>query len=304
MANQFVRFPTEGGDDNTWAPFEEAQNKTGVLGVYSAHLYNDSGALKLTKGRIGINDGTNIGTVELDTIETIDIAGISNSNWAQVEMAVSGTGVSFSVSDIVGGTDASSLPAAFTASYNPEKAGYYINATKRTIGLIWKNASGTLEGIINDRGGNQGYCGFSIGDDANDNYYSFENTDSERVDFKRAMYLASSGTISIKKVYTKIIEIGDWNMDSNNSIGVAHKLDLNPVTVMSIRAVVRRDDALYYSDFAGSNYDNAETNTNVAIEFNTAQVVLSRAVGGRFDDLTYSSTSYNRGWIIIEYYED
>jgi len=126
MANNFVRFPIEGGDQDNWADFEEAQNYSGAIGVCSCNLYDDSGTLKLTTGRIGIDDGTNTGTSIIDTVATIDMSGVSNSNWARIEMAVSGVGVTFAATDINLATDETTLPIGFTDSWSGDKGGFYI----------------------------------------------------------------------------------------------------------------------------------------------------------------------------------
>ncbi len=173
MANTFWRKPIVGGDDGAWGPYNDEQNKDN-LGVYTASLYDDSGTLKITTGRIGINDGTNIGVSVIDTVTTISLAGVSNSNWAKIEMTVAGSSVTFAAADIAGATTASSLPAGFTGAYDGEKGGFYISATKRCLGIVWKNAGGTLEGVINTIGSQEGWTGYGQSDDANDVPYIFE----------------------------------------------------------------------------------------------------------------------------------
>lgn len=199
MANIFLRKPVDGGDNGAWAPYANAQN-TSVIGVYSANLYDDSGTLKLTTGYIGINDGTNIGVSELDTIETISLAAVSNSNWAKIEMTVSGSTVTFAAADISGATDPSALPAGFTGAYDGEKGGFYITSTKRCIGLAWKNAGGTLEGIVNTVGIQEGWSGYCQSDDANNNPYYFQKLQNNIIrkyegDFPEYSSTGGAGTL-------------------------------------------------------------------------------------------------------------
>lgn len=159
MSNIFTRFPAQGGDDNAWGPYEEAQNYN-TIGMYSARLYDDSGTLKMSAGRIGIDNGTLKGTCELDTVTTISISGVTSGAWAVVEAAVSGTAVTISVTDISGETDGDSVPALLAESgYDYEKIGYYATATKRVLGVIWKDSSGALGGVINVNSMSYGYHG-------------------------------------------------------------------------------------------------------------------------------------------------
>jgi len=94
----------------------------------------------------------------------------------------------------------------------------------------------------------------------------------------------------------KVIDIGDWDMDADVFVQVAHGLTLSKIR--GISALIRRDDDLFYYDFmafngsgTGSHYINAsDTNIN-----------LYRHTSGTFDSTNYNSTSYNRGWITIQY---
>ena len=78
MANTFSRFPVVGGDLNVGGNYNEAQLH-GVLGTLSGKLYNDGGALKVPKCRIGIDNGTYKGISHIDTITSVSLAGCSNS---------------------------------------------------------------------------------------------------------------------------------------------------------------------------------------------------------------------------------
>lgn len=173
MANDFVRLPDEGEDDGVWADFADPNIRASILGRYTARLYNDAGVLKISKGRIGTDDGTNEGVARIDTITTINMAAVSNSNWAKIEMSIVGAAVTFAAADIVGATIDNELPSGFISSYDPEKGGHYIIATKRVVGLVWKNTGGTLEGVINCIGGEDSFTGYNISDDADDHYFIF-----------------------------------------------------------------------------------------------------------------------------------
>lgn len=93
----------------------------------------------------------------------------------------------------------------------------------------------------------------------------------------------------------KIIPIGDWNMDTTTTVAVAHGLDFTKIR--SIQVFIRNDDndELYPLDFHAT-----ATDTNIYYA-RTSDVFLGRADGGYFDGVDFDSTSYNRGWIIIDY---
>lgn len=98
-------------------------------------------------------------------------------------------------------------------------------------------------------------------------------------------------------LHTKVLEIGDWNMDATASVNVAHGLsDITKFRVVSI--IIQRDAsvALEPLDYAGSA-GTSQGWFNVG----TTNVGLSRLSGGVFDSVNYDSTSFNRGWITITY---
>jgi hypothetical protein len=95
----------------------------------------------------------------------------------------------------------------------------------------------------------------------------------------------------------KIIEIGDWNMDTTESIEVAHGLTYG--NIRSVQVVIRRDTNLDTRplDYRGYFGDNP----GGAWYWNATIIKLGRYLGGNFDNADYNSTSYNRGWITIWY---
>ncbi len=100
-------------------------------------------------------------------------------------------------------------------------------------------------------------------------------------------------TINLTK--TKVVDIGDWNMDSDISVNPAHGLTLADIRDVSV--IIRNDaDTHRYSishDAAGIAQGRW---------FITATTLdLSRTLSGFFDSINFDSTSYNRGWITITY---
>lgn len=97
---------------------------------------------------------------------------------------------------------------------------------------------------------------------------------------------------------TKVIDIGDWNMDTTVNVGVNHGLTV--ANIRSISAIIRTDGGAINRDFPCYSVSGT---TDEYLEATTSQIRLYRATGGIFDDANYDSTSYNRGWVVIQYTE-
>jgi hypothetical protein len=93
---------------------------------------------------------------------------------------------------------------------------------------------------------------------------------------------------------TKVIEIGNWNMDTTTTVSVAHGLDQTKIRGLS--AIVRTDSGVVPFLHVNFGQDNCGL-----ISADSTYVILSRVTGGVFDNANYDSTSYNRGWIKVEY---
>lgn len=158
MANVFSREPETGGDSGVWGPLQLSQNRPS-LGILTCQLYDDSGALKMKVGKIGLDNGSKKGFASYDTETTISIASVSNSNWAKIELSVSGTTPMIAGANISGETTSTVIPSEFKNSYDPEKGGYYIAADKRCIGIVYKDSGGNLANIINVASLQEGFFG-------------------------------------------------------------------------------------------------------------------------------------------------
>ena len=116
------------------------------------------------------------------------------------------------------------------------------------------------------------------------------NTDTE-VPTSGAVYDKVGG------LNTKVIEIGDWNMDAFVGVsGITHGLTLSKIR--SVSAIIRNDTDNNYRDF--QSFTSNETSVH-RIEFNSSTINMFRGTLGAFDTTDYDSTSYNRGWITILY---
>lgn len=101
-----------------------------------------------------------------------------------------------------------------------------------------------------------------------------------------------------------IVDIGDWDMDSNATTTVS--LPISYTKIRRISVTVRDDsDSVKYDLFGAASsgtpvapQGGAEI-SNIVTPANT--VTLSRANGGYFDNTNFNATSFNRGWIVIDY---
>ncbi|MHA1302131.1 MAG: hypothetical protein ACTSPI_00315 [Candidatus Heimdallarchaeaceae archaeon] len=92
------------------------------------------------------------------------------------------------------------------------------------------------------------------------------------------------------------IEIGDWNMDLTDWINVAHGITVGDIRTVSV--LIRHDlgTFIYPLDVYSSGQSQGGINS-----ISNTDITLMRGTGGLFDDTIFDSTSYNRGWVIIEY---
>lgn len=99
---------------------------------------------------------------------------------------------------------------------------------------------------------------------------------------------------------TKVIEIGDWNMVAAPSVSITHGLS-DHTKIRNVSVVIRNDtDSLNYDL---SSLDNLATGlvTGGTRGWDSTIISLRRYTGGLFDNAAFDLTSYNRGWVTIEY---
>lgn len=104
---------------------------------------------------------------------------------------------------------------------------------------------------------------------------------------------------------TKVIDIGDWNMDSISTAHISHGIS-DYTKIRNICVLIRNDANDKYLNILssigsveGSYKPNGYIN-GVGV-LSTSQVSLARELGGYFDSTDFDSTSYNRGWVTIQY---
>lgn len=103
--------------------------------------------------------------------------------------------------------------------------------------------------------------------------------------------------VSSVGLLSKTIDIGDWNMSSTASKNVAHGISYKKIR--SVTVIVRDDTDITYVPLTRGNA--SFTPQGAVDQITTTNVVLLRVLGGSFDNTSYDSTGYNRGWVTIEY---
>lgn len=94
---------------------------------------------------------------------------------------------------------------------------------------------------------------------------------------------------------TKVINIGDWNMDGVVTVTVAHGIS-DFSKIRNVTAMIRTDSGTGFFPLEVSYSSSV-----YGITIGSTNVVLSRITSGFFDAGIFSTTSYNRGWITIIY---
>ena len=99
---------------------------------------------------------------------------------------------------------------------------------------------------------------------------------------------------------TAIIDIGDWNMDGTSSVSFAHGLTLSKIR--GEPQVMIRNDAGTEQYPLNRVAIGASAVAGGVVEINATNIQIGRATGGFFDgSADFDDTSYNRGWVTIEY---
>ena len=103
---------------------------------------------------------------------------------------------------------------------------------------------------------------------------------------------------------TKTIDIGDWDMDADTTVFISHGLSATEwKTIRAVNVIIRNDaDAIYYNLETLKDFDGyLEGGTG---DITSAKLFLNRRLLGFFDSVNFDSTSYNRGWVTVQYTAD
>jgi len=161
-----------------------------------------------------------------------------------------------------------------------------------TLNIIDSDKSSILAGTLNDTAGfdNVHILGSNI------------TATKANTTYVESLMNEDSGIVLRKK----IIDIGDWNMDTLGIIAVAHGLSATEwKTIRTISVMIRNDVgalfegifSLMFGDITGAVAGNIQA-------INDTDINLQRTGTGYFDSTDFDSTGYNRGWITLEYTPD
>ena len=99
---------------------------------------------------------------------------------------------------------------------------------------------------------------------------------------------------------TITIDIGDWDMNADDTTTVSHGLTASKIRT-AIVTIINDASNDWVNLIVSEANDVSTTTSSTLIRWNSTQFTLSRARGGFFDSVLHDSTSFNRGWITIQY---
>lgn len=109
-------------------------------------------------------------------------------------------------------------------------------------------------------------------------------------------YRTDTPTETTTKIKTKILEVGDWDMDADTTFDVDHGLS-DHTKIRSINLTIRSDSG----SFSFMQGFNEENNVNVG-GLDGTKVQLERTPAGVYDSTNFDTPiDGNRGWIYIIY---
>jgi hypothetical protein len=103
-----------------------------------------------------------------------------------------------------------------------------------------------------------------------------------------------SGSVLTNEI---ILNIGDWNMNTTGLVTVTHGIS-DWTKIRTINVLIRDDANTVLYNLAGSG-PSGELYGSMAVS--DVSVLLVRTTGGTFDNSSFDSTSYNRGYITIKF---
>jgi DUF4097 and DUF4098 domain-containing protein YvlB len=99
---------------------------------------------------------------------------------------------------------------------------------------------------------------------------------------------------------TKVLEIGDWNMDLDTYVLVPHGI-ADHTKIRNVQVIIRNDDLTITRELTHGDNGGNGGYWQIADGFGNENINLVRNSTQSFDNTNYNSTSFNRGWIYITY---
>lgn len=108
--------------------------------------------------------------------------------------------------------------------------------------------------------------------------------------------LPASGTANLK---VKVVEIGDWDMDTDAQKNVTHGI-ADFKKIRSAYAIIRDDSDALYTPLDSFNNAGTPVRGHIAV-FQSTTLRLDRTASESYDSTNYNATGFNRGWVAITY---
>lgn len=119
-------------------------------------------------------------------------------------------------------------------------------------------------------------------------------------DYADLLFYQSTTVSNPNKVITKVIDIGDWDMNATAGVNINHGIS-DSTKILSVAVSIISDNSGVVSDLA-KPIDNV-TAVGGGYFASATQILLTRVAGGYYDQVAYDSTSFNRGYVTIQYIE-
>jgi hypothetical protein len=108
---------------------------------------------------------------------------------------------------------------------------------------------------------------------------------------------AAADGIGVNIPRRRMLSIGDWNMDADQQKEVAH--GLLPSKIRGVSGLILSDLGAM-STIPAMDQSTGTLGVQIAV-IGATTIKLYRAAGSQFDGVNYDATSYNRGYLIIDY---
>jgi hypothetical protein len=126
------------------------------------------------------------------------------------------------------------------------------------------------------------------------------NTACDGVTATAAEINKSSDGIGVTIPRQKVIEIGDWNLDSSVIVNVSHGLSASKI--IGVTGIIRNDLDTQRYTISQVNEISEYDAIGVVFTYIGSFIQIGRQAGSAtFDTTDFDSTSYNRGWLIVSY---
>lgn len=110
----------------------------------------------------------------------------------------------------------------------------------------------------------------------------------------------TSGAYQKRRITTRILAIGDWNMNSTASISVAH--DLAFADIITFSAVIIDDIGSQKRVIGPAPSISSTPELGGSVSATAVNINLNRVAGGVFQSTDFDSTGYNRGFITVTHF--